>query len=251
MCLSPQATFRLGWGLRRSLKSEAWHGLEDVGTESRPPNLHFVARGLWSGCNLYSWQVEWRVEDSAGPDACAVWWDLLCLWTTSKCLHNGSFSLQEMPQVRFAPCPGCLALSQDQRYAAYLARVQPHCGYQYQALWCASGVWTRPWLPLVSSSRHWLSNGFPMLILIQLLSNGLRMVSQWFPHVSTGYPMVYQWFSNLAMVIQWLVNGFTSISMGSWVPIGCIICFLPGSPLRVGTTSPSWRQSLGSKGSPH
>ena len=98
-------------------------------------------------------------------------------------------SPQEMSQVRFAPCPGCLALSQDQRYAAYLARVQPHCGYQYQAPRCASGVWTRHWLPLVSSSRHWLSNGCPMLILIQLLSNGLPMVFQF----SNGYPMVSQW----------------------------------------------------------
>ena len=39
MCLSPQATFRLGWGLRRSLKQHGmgWKTLE--GTESRPPNL--------------------------------------------------------------------------------------------------------------------------------------------------------------------------------------------------------------------
>ena len=137
-----------------------------------------------------------------------------------------------MSQIRFAPCPGCLALSQDQRYAAYLARVLPHCGYQYQAPRCASGVWTSHWLPLVSSSRHWLSNGFPMLILIQLLSN--------------GYPMVYQCSNGCPMASHWIylnIHGF---------PIGCIICFpLPGSPLSVGTTSPSWRQSLGWKDSLH
>ena len=127
-----------------------------------------------------------------------------------------------MSQIRFAPCPGCLALSQDQRYAAYLARVQPHCGYQYQAPWCASGVWTRHWLPLVSSSRHWLSNGFPMLILIQLLSNGYPMVYEWlvkgFQWLSNGLPMVFQFSNGYPMVSQWIylnIHGFPWVPMGS------------------------------------
>lgn len=92
-----------------------------------------------------------------------------------------------------------------------------------------------------------------MLILIQLLSNGYPMVYEWlvkgFQWLSNGLPMVFQFSNGYPMVSQWIylnIHGFP------WVPIGCIIGFpLPGSPLRVGTTSPSWRQSLGSKGSLH
>ena len=69
---------------------------------------------------------------------------------------------------------GCLALSQDQRDAAYLARIQPHCGYQYQAPRCAIGVWSSHCYPWHHPVDIWLSNGY-------------AVIDEWFTFTSIGY----------------------------------------------------------------
>ena len=163
MCLSPQATFRLGWGLRRSLKhGMGWKTL----ASNRDLQIFTLSRGLWSSCNLYSWQVEWRVEDSAGPDACAVWWGLLCEQRLS------AFTMDNLVRRR------C------HKFVSHHAQDVWHCpktnGTQH-ILRASSHIVdtnTRPLGVPVGCGQvigyhwyHWLSNGFPMLILIQLLSN--------------------------------------------------------------------------------